>query len=865
MNTTDYLNLGFAICISLLSWGFTIKYYINTEFGEKFLTRINPKTLKWISLISKSLLYLLIIDEIGLLLNEWGAKFIFFDFTRNLISIPGIAHLVFLANLLVATFAAKKISSGYLLEYTDDEEKIEIGSSLRAIVVLGLSLLMMATQLLVYDTYGTNLSTSQMVVYYFGFFVLFVVPPIMMVIKSTFMRKEDIDFSKKKSYGGMILLFISLTQTMITKVIVIYESIIAVKNIINKRKTKNDDILLLNSSLHSDNILAKLNAYTLTMYVLPMILLWVIQVSPFPSTSTIYPKGITVSILFSIAIITFPIVEFLARKYNRYIRIIFITILFGLTFSPFVIDNGSWLIGNESNFLLTESGIESTISLFLSLGSDMTSIMITLIVLYISMVGYIFVTIQGDVIIKFKNKAMVANIFMIIRILFFPAFVYVFLNLINLTSMFKIMAPSLVVALLVFAYLLVLAGTSLSHYSIMKTNEIQWIKYTHKVFKSKCVSFIIIMLISFVVLLPQNIKLLTNDYIYLDTKYAVQPFEDAIYDSRVNPLLIDNNFVIAQNNDEYSKLAVIDLDNQLVISEKENDTLVKSIFRANQYIFVLFDDSVKIYDMNLNEKNYQQQDDLYIVDGVGIILNKSHDGISVINKADLSLYSSGVVDIFDDTVLRYSQNGFEFENEENLTVFPHKSVKYYSLNKEYGMILTLSEEVGLLIIDKKSSKLTPLPLQNISEEQLFGGSFEEFYYIFDNNQLSFYYELVDKDEYLAVYPLDTLEKELIRGTLPIVNNKDYQKYLKYNDEIVILYDKLSATIYEQKNNKVIDTLYIDVGKEVKEDYKKSAYGSIGDYLSHTKAVFTRRFIYNDSLYWVDTSGEVHFYSLKEEK
>ena len=260
MNLVDYLNLGFAICIGLLSWVFTIKYYRNTKFGERFMMGLNPKVLKLIGITSTALLLLLMVDEVGLLLNEWGINFVLFDFTRRFISIPGIAHLVYLANLYVATYAAKEMSRKFLTEYTDDETTLEAGSNTRAIQVMALSLLMMTVQLTLYETYSANLTAVSKVIFYCVFIVILVVPPIMMLIKSVFMTKENIDSSKKKGYGWLIILFVSLTQTMITKVIVIYNTILGIKNKLSEKKSDKEDILLLDSSLALKNVLANINA-----------------------------------------------------------------------------------------------------------------------------------------------------------------------------------------------------------------------------------------------------------------------------------------------------------------------------------------------------------------------------------------------------------------------------------------------------------------------------------------------------------------------------------------------------------------------------------------------------------------------------
>ena len=599
------------------------------------------------------------------------------------------------------------------------------------------------------------------------------------------------------------------------------------------------------------------------MYMIPMMILWTFQVSPFPSTSTMYPKGITVSFLFSLAILSFPFIEFLARKFSNYIKIMFVPLLFCLTFSPFLIDNGSWLIGDVSNFMITEMNEFSLITLFLSFGSDMYEVMWTFIIFYVVVVGYMFVDIYGDEAIKYKHKSLIANSLVFIRILFFPIFAGLFINLLQMTPLTKAMNPLLTYIEVAFYYILVIGATVASHISLLKSKSIKWTRYLSKGFQLKWISFIIIIVVAFLVLLPSTLKKLSNEYMYVDTSYEVQPFEDAVYDSRIAPLRIDNNFVIAMNSDGYSKLAVVDLDHQDVVSELEQEMLIESIYSARQYILVVYDELVKIYNTDLIEMTYQQNDNLYIVGNIGIILNKDLKNISVINQSDLAFYNSNVLDIFNNCVLSYHDHRFYIEVDEEIQELPAETKAYYSLNDEYGMLLSNSESVGMTLVNKKNGELNVLILDDVNEDQLFGGDLDEFYYTFDGNQLCFYYRWINKDEFIVVYSLDTLEEEVIRGTLPIINNKDYQKYLKYSDDVVILYDKLSTTIYDVTHNRIIDTLYVDVSEGVREAYRNSSYSEIGQYLSHTGAVFTGRYLYNDSIYWVDTAGTIHMYSLTE--
>ena len=67
----------------------------------------NNWIVKTIAIISHVLIAILLLDEIGLLLNEWNVRAIVFELSRRFMGLPGVSQLIYLANfglLVPATY-----------------------------------------------------------------------------------------------------------------------------------------------------------------------------------------------------------------------------------------------------------------------------------------------------------------------------------------------------------------------------------------------------------------------------------------------------------------------------------------------------------------------------------------------------------------------------------------------------------------------------------------------------------------------------------------------------------------------------------------------------------------------------------------
>jgi outer membrane protein assembly factor BamB len=292
---------------------------------------------KGVSILSQLLIIVLILDETGLLLNEWGIKSGFLDVFRKILEIPGINRMVFLANLGLIIPAAYTLTSG-LIEQTRKENDIYMSnwkdydlfnkkySLFVSVFVLTITLLFFLVQSLFFGEFhlSKDIGPFSLLVY----LILIFSGPII-ILKRVIAIEREISkthnpfrfqpwFEKSMIFVILLICFLSFTQTMITKVLLLLTvvswagpGIIKLMGFIIP-KVKSINISNLDSAyekiingLTNSSIWNKWNFIFLTSSFVPLLFLFQSHSGPFPPSGSAYPKTETISALYMLYMILF--------------------------------------------------------------------------------------------------------------------------------------------------------------------------------------------------------------------------------------------------------------------------------------------------------------------------------------------------------------------------------------------------------------------------------------------------------------------------------------------------------------------------------------------------------------------------------
>jgi outer membrane protein assembly factor BamB len=350
--------------VSLFTGGivFILKWERFCQFASK---KWNNKWKTGISVFSQFFLVMLVIDETGLLLNEWGNPSSFFTFFRSIMELPGITQIIFLANLALVVPAGYSLSTGILLQIRENNEQYITDwkdfkkysvrySTAISLFLLIVSLFFFLFQCLVFGEFNIDGGNG---IIFMIFLILIMSGPIIMLfrIMPVILRisRENNPFRRQPWYERedmfftLLVCFISLAQTMITKVILLLAvagwSKPLLRRLISKLTMRHNNKSTsgkenayesLINGLSSSTLIQKWNFIFFTASFIPLILVFQIHNSPYSPSDSAFPKTETISALYMFYMIMFLFIS-QTRKHIRLKSIVwFICTIFIIYLTP---------------------------------------------------------------------------------------------------------------------------------------------------------------------------------------------------------------------------------------------------------------------------------------------------------------------------------------------------------------------------------------------------------------------------------------------------------------------------------------------------------------------------------------------------
>jgi hypothetical protein len=282
-----------------------------------------------LNISSQGLILILILDEIGLLLQEWNISSAFFLHFRRLLELPGLSQLVFLANLALVIPATYYLSGGLIDQIKNQNSEASTGwsdynqfkvkySLFTALFVLTVTILFFLVQCLVYNEFGLSedLEPVYLLIYVLLIFSGFITALLKITNVNRRISRENNPYKdepwceKNLFFFTFIIVFMSFAQTMITKVILLLSLVDwaspAVIKYIGKivpvsahlaiqRKSSYERIL---NKITSGSFWHKWNFFFLTTSSLALVVVYQFHCSPYPPSDSAFPKTETISGLY---------------------------------------------------------------------------------------------------------------------------------------------------------------------------------------------------------------------------------------------------------------------------------------------------------------------------------------------------------------------------------------------------------------------------------------------------------------------------------------------------------------------------------------------------------------------------------------
>lgn len=326
-----------TIVYLLIAWFYAAGMFYFTKYKNLCALadfKLNKYVKSSISFISHLLIGIMLLDETGLLLTEWNLTVGLFSVFRTIIGIPGASQLIFLANLglmLPATYIiSEKLIRKFIrqkgnveedpIKYRDFVKRYSMNTALQ---MFSITTMFFFWQTALWGELGNIAGLYAMhipinMVFLFG---IIIVPGFIIIIRTLRLYKTINE--KDNPYGftprwelfsvfhSLLIFFLSLTQTIITRVILLLSLIRSGKKIaagaigkINKvsgfhySKSNDEDFDSDVEVLSSNSIWDQLNFLTLTTSTIILLLIFQSSASPFPPTQNAFPKTETISFFY---------------------------------------------------------------------------------------------------------------------------------------------------------------------------------------------------------------------------------------------------------------------------------------------------------------------------------------------------------------------------------------------------------------------------------------------------------------------------------------------------------------------------------------------------------------------------------------
>ncbi|PKM50637.1 MAG: hypothetical protein CVV02_10140 [Firmicutes bacterium HGW-Firmicutes-7] len=815
-----------------------------------------------IILLCKAIILFWMIIEAGILI---GGNMNFFSFIRNIISAPVISHGLYIVNLFIL-FTSTRHLTGKALE----SEKYLLKSHRKAVtfanglVVLSISIMVFYFQGIYWGEFNYIYSSQgeislQIEAIIDGLLIL--LPGIMILVNAIrYLKQAKIRKLAFRVSIPMVLLM-GFTQSIMTKLVVFYDFYIFIHKLFLEQfgvriKNDPDDKLLIASSLSFGTINAKINVYFLTAYFSTIFILWTSQASPLPIYYSVYANGLAVSLLFSIAIIFFWVLESAARsieKLSKYFRIMFIPSLLILTIMPFYTS-----FANVNTFIRNSEVISVYHKMALALGSDKILFFLCLMFMQAA-VAYILHIVTGEA-HNDRHYYSILPIIGIVQVMVLSIMYPIFLLIPPYTIYENRSAFGIFIILLCIAITLIMGQTS---YELFTSSRSEWSSYVNDYWKDRIRVILIVGIITGLSFIPLG-TIISNPIHNINIKFAWEQNYNAsgelfFVNSMMQSTDISYTNILMNDNKSRSKIITISTADGHVLWEKNytdhyvgnkvwrNNTAVLTKVKNTGFSIIDLKTGVIVYDYSVNDLEAQNlnieindRTVLYTSDTEQFVFDMEYglmkldtlgnnyyklidgDQCALTKNDDVYLYNyerwekmSGVYNIVDAELVYYDRNGLIVFNKENIVKYNYYLTEQISTtyNKSFEHIMTNNND----------------------------------YYNRIKNQVAFY--LYNKDEVFAyIFDTKNFTYKIISLEQRIKEFKDYQK-LKFVDHegSYFLYDNFQFTLYENEN--IIARQWFQLPLTELE-HPKSNYGIVGTPIK-----------VNGKIIWIEKEGVAHAVSI----
>ncbi len=489
-----------AMLISIF-W-FVALYTLKTERIQAILVK-KPKLIfhKKSIFAAKLIIFIWCIADILLVIvgNNFSFKIV-----SDIISMPGVSHALYLAHLFILFTMARNLTSKAL-----ETEKYLVKAEKRAVTlanglfVLGMSVVLYFFQ----STFWGELryiysNNEEMNILLEGSYnaLLILLPGLLILYNAVNFVKTDKLRILATRVSFPIVLLLSFSQAIMTKLLVIYDFTVIIHRVFIKqfgiiRKSDSDDKLYLGSSMNYGSLIVKINAYFLTAYASTILILWTSQISPLPIFTSVYSQGTRVAFFFTLAIASFWFTEGIARsfvKVSRYIRISFIPLMSIMTVLPFYT-----VMANSNYFSRTTEVISIYHKMSLALGANKFLFFLCIFIIQAAL-AYILHMVTGEA----HNDKHYYSILPVIGIaqLFFMAVMYPILLMI---PPYVLENNRIFISIMLFVFAIILTvGAGLISYKLFTEESNEWSHIVHGYWKDRPRLMIIVAIITCFAFVP---------------------------------------------------------------------------------------------------------------------------------------------------------------------------------------------------------------------------------------------------------------------------------------------------------------------------------------------------------------------------
>lgn len=314
----------FAVVLVLSVFGYFL--FFNTKLKNLLPVKIIAYINTLIVALSAFGLVLLIIDELGLALLEWGVRFQPFLALRDIMSVQPVSYTLFIMNLVLLA-AGLWQTYGVFDRFADGKE--ELSRAIKSVKVLAIillflfNLLLTATQILFYNGYIGALADYDFNVETISVLLVLILTLVMIAIAGK--RLESVvsslrhelasqAFSKYFARAMLFGFFVIMSETMVTKAVFLLILIPATSNFVIKgiqtivfgkvssergfRKMKLENLIEIDLGNYKE-----LGFYFLVSSIVTSVMFIQFFSSPYPPTTGAYPMTVSMNLFYSVDIL----------------------------------------------------------------------------------------------------------------------------------------------------------------------------------------------------------------------------------------------------------------------------------------------------------------------------------------------------------------------------------------------------------------------------------------------------------------------------------------------------------------------------------------------------------------------------------